>query len=77
VRLREEFDSLRGRSTIASRDRGLLEHAMTHLARTGRQRRRRRQRVARVLGDAVLGFVIVADLLFREFRNRNGDRSRR
>ena len=54
------------------RDRGLLEHALTHtLARPrGRQRRRVDNESLEFLGDAVLGFVI-ADMLFREFPQHN------
>ena len=50
VRLRDEFEALQQAIGYRFRDRGLLEHALTHtLARQrGRQRRRRRQRVARV-----------------------------
>ena len=50
VRLRDEFEALQAAVGYRFRDRGLLEHAMTHtLARQrGRERRRHRQRVARV-----------------------------
>ena len=68
VRLRDEFDGLQRSIDYRFRDRGLLEHALTHTSRA-------HEDVSggvidneslEFLGDAVLGFV-VADLLFREF----------
>jgi ribonuclease III len=68
VRLRDEFGGLQHAIGYRFRDRGLLEHAMTH-------RSRAHEDVSggvadneslEFLGDAVLGFVI-ADLLFRDF----------
>ena len=68
VRLRDEFGALQQGMGYRFRDRGLLEHAMTH-------RSRAHEDVSggvvdneslEFLGDAVLGFVI-ADLLFRDF----------
>src|ERR671934_2715502 len=68
VRLRDEFEPLQQAIGYRFRDRGLLEHAMTHTSRA-------HEDVSggvvdneslEFLGDAVLGFVI-ADLLFREF----------
>jgi ribonuclease III len=68
VRLRDEFGALQHAMGYRFRDRGLLEHAMTH-------RSRAHEDVSggvadneslEFLGDAVLGFVI-ADLLFRDF----------
>jgi ribonuclease-3 len=67
VRLRDEFEPLERKLGYKFRDRGLLEHALTH-------RSRAHEDVSggvvdneslEFLGDAVLGFVI-ADLLFRE-----------
>jgi ribonuclease-3 len=72
VRIRDEFDSLQQAIDYRFRDRGLLEHAMTHTSKA-------HEDVSggvvdneslEFLGDAVLGFV-VADLLFREFPGFN------
>jgi ribonuclease-3 len=78
VALRDEYDSLQARLGHRFRDRGLLEHALTH-------RSHAHEDVTggildneslEFLGDAVLGFV-VADLLFREFpRLREGEKSK-
>ena len=68
VRLRDEFEVLQQTIDYRFRDRGLLEHAMTHTSRA-------HEDVSggvidnesmEFLGDALLGFV-VADMLFREF----------
>ncbi len=68
VRLRDEFSALERRLGYTFRDRGLLEHALTH-------RSRAHEDVSggvldneslEFLGDALIGFVI-ADRLFREF----------
>lgn len=70
VRIRDEFLDLEKRLGYRFRDRGLLEHALTH-------RSRAHEDVSggvldneslEFLGDAVLGLV-VADMLFREFPN--------
>jgi ribonuclease III len=68
VRLRDEFDSLQQAIGYRFRDRGLLEHAMTHTSRANEDVSGgvRDNESLEFLGDAVLGFVI-ADLLFREF----------
>jgi hypothetical protein len=68
VPLRDEFDTLQRAIEYRFRDRGLLEHAMTHTSRanedvTGAVTD---NESLEFLGDAVLGFL-VADLLFREF----------
>src|SRR5918911_2002554 len=68
VRLRDEFESLQQAIGYRFRDRGLIEHAMTHTSRAN-------EHVSggvvdnesmEFLGDALLGFV-VADMLFRDF----------
>jgi ribonuclease-3 len=68
IRLRDEFEPLQRAIGYRFRDRGLLEHALTHTSRA-------HEDVSggvvdneslEFLGDAVLGFI-VADLLFREF----------
>ncbi len=68
VRLRDEFEALQAAIEYRFRDRGLLEHALTH-------RSRAHEDVSggvldneslEFLGDAVLGLV-AADLLFHEF----------
>ena len=68
VRLRDEFDGLQRAIHYRFRDRGLLEHAMTHTSRANEDVSGgvRDNESLEFLGDAVLGFVI-ADLLFREF----------
>ena len=67
VRLRDEFEPLERRIGYRFRDRGLLEHALTHRSRahedvTGGVMD---NESLEFLGDAVLGFVM-ADLLFRD-----------
>ena len=68
VRLRDEFDTLQRAIDYRFRDRGLLEHAMTHTSRANEDVSGgvTDNESLEFLGDAVLGFV-VADLLFREF----------
>jgi ribonuclease-3 len=68
VRLRDEFESLQQAISYRFRDRGLLEHAMTHTSRANEDVSGgvRDNESMEFLGDALLGFVI-ADLLFREF----------
>jgi ribonuclease-3 len=68
VRLRDEFETLQRAVGYRFRDRGLLEHAMTHTSRANEDVSGGvvDNESLEFLGDAVLGFV-VADLLFREF----------
>jgi ribonuclease-3 len=68
VRLRDEFDGLQRAIDYRFRDRGLLEHAMTHTSRANEDVSGGviDNESLEFLGDAVLGFVI-ADLLYREF----------
>jgi ribonuclease-3 len=68
VRLRDEFDSLQRAIGYRFRDRGLLEHAMTHTSRANEDVSGgvADNESMEFLGDAVLGFVI-ADTLFRQF----------
>jgi ribonuclease III len=68
VRLRDEFDVLQRAIDYRFRDRGLLEHAMTHTSRANEDVSGgvTDNESLEFLGDAVLGFI-VADLLFREF----------
>jgi ribonuclease-3 len=68
VRLRDEFEPLRHAIGYRFRDRGLLEHAMTHTSKANEDVSGgvRDNESMEFLGDALLGFVI-ADLLFREF----------
>src|SRR5437764_8091951 len=68
VRLRDEFEALQQAIGYRFRDRGLLEHAMTHTSRANEDVSGgvRDNESMEFLGDAVIGFVI-ADLLFREF----------
>jgi ribonuclease-3 len=68
VRLRDEFETLQRQIDYRFRDRGLLEHAMTHTSRANEDISGgvADNESLEFLGDAVLGFI-VADLLFREF----------
>ena len=68
VRLRDEFEPLQQVIGYRLRDRGLLEHAMTHTSRANEDVSGgvRDNESMEFLGDAVLGFV-VADVLFRDF----------
>ena len=72
VRLRDEFETLQQAIDYRFRDRGLLEHAMTHTSRANEDVSGGvvDNESMEFLGDAVLGFVI-ADLLFREFPGWN------
>ena len=72
VRLRDEFEGLQQAIAYRFRDRGLLEHAMTHTSRANEDVSGGvvDNESLEFLGDAVLGFVI-ADLLFREFPGWN------
>jgi ribonuclease-3 len=72
VRLRDEFDALQQAIDYRFRDRGLVEHAMTHTSRANEDTSGGviDNESLEFLGDAILGFVI-ADLLFREFPNYN------
>ena len=68
VRLRDEFETLLQGLAYRFRDRGLLEHAMTHTSRANEDVSGGvvDNESMEFLGDALLGFVI-ADMLFREF----------
>ena len=68
VRLHEEFEALQTAIGYRFRDRGLLEHAMTHTSRANEDVTGGvvDNESLEFLGDAVLGFII-ADTLFREF----------
>jgi ribonuclease III len=78
VRLRDEFEPLQRIIGYRFRDRGLLEHAMTHTSRANEDVSGGvlDNESMEFLGDAVLGFVI-ADVLFREFPDWNeGEKSK-
>ena len=68
VRLRDEFEGLQRAIEYRFRDRGLLEHAMTHTSRANEDVSGgvADNESLEFLGDAVLGFAI-ADILFRDF----------
>jgi ribonuclease III len=68
VRLRDEFETLQQAIAYRFRDRGMLEHAMTHTSRANEDVSGgvADNESMEFLGDAVLGFI-VADLLFRDF----------
>lgn len=72
VRIRDEFDSLQHVIGYRFRDRGLLEHAMTHTSRANEDVSGgvTDNESLEFLGDAVLGFVI-ADVLYHEFPEFN------
>ncbi len=68
VRLRDEYEELQHRIGYRFRDRGLLEHALTHRSRAVEDTSGgvTDNESLEFLGDAVLGLV-VADMLFRQF----------
>jgi ribonuclease-3 len=68
IRLRDEFEALQQTIGYRFRDRGLLEHALTHTSRANEDVSGgvRDNESLEFLGDAVVGFLI-ADLLFNEF----------
>ena len=68
VRLRDEFEDLETRIDYRFKDRGLLEHALTHKSRAAEDVSGGviDNESLEFLGDAVLGFV-VADALFQRF----------
>jgi ribonuclease-3 len=68
VRLRHEFDDLQTRIEYWFRDRGLLEHALTHRSRAAEDASGGvvDNESLEFLGDAVLGLV-VADALFHQY----------
>lgn len=68
VRLRDEFEDLQTRIDYRFRDRGLLEHALTHKSRAAEDISGgvADNESLEFLGDAVLGLV-VADMLFHTF----------
>ena len=68
VPLRREFEPLEQRIGYRFRDRGLLEHALTHKSRAHEDASGgvTDNESLEFLGDAVLGFI-VADMLFHDF----------
>jgi ribonuclease-3 len=72
VRLRDEFEDLQAALGYRFRDRGLLEHALTHRSRANEDVTGgvADNESLEFLGDAILGFVI-ADLLFHRFPSYN------
>src|SRR5687768_2729363 len=68
VRLRDEFEELQERIGYRFRDRGLLEHALTHKSRAAEDASGgvADNESLEFLGDAVLGLV-VAETLFRQY----------
>src|SRR6186997_2178405 len=72
VRLRDEFDELQVRVGYRFRDRGLLEHALTHKSRAAEDASGgvADNESLEFLGDAVLGLV-VADTLFHQYPTYN------
>jgi ribonuclease-3 len=72
VRLRDEFDELQIRIGYRFRDRGLLEHALTHKSRAAEDASGgvADNESLEFLGDAVLGLVVV-DTLFHQYPTYN------
>lgn len=72
VRIADEFEGLQTRVGYRFRDRGLLEHALTHRSRAAEDLSGGvdDNESLEFLGDAVLGLVI-ADMLFRQFPAHN------
>src|SRR5215510_10970512 len=72
VRIRDEFEPLQRAIEYRFRDRGLLEHAMTHTSRANEDVSGgvTDNESLEFLGDAILGFVI-ADILFAQFPEYN------
>lgn len=72
VRIRDEFDELETRIDYRFKDRGLLEHALTHKSRAAEDISGgvADNESLEFLGDAVLGLV-VADALFRQYPTYN------
>src|ERR1043166_4740500 len=72
VRLRDEFEDLQQRIEYRFKDRGLLEHALTHKSRAAEDASGgvTDNESLEFLGDAVLGLV-VADALFRTYPDYN------
>jgi len=72
VRLRDEFEDLQARIAYRFRDRGLLEHALTHKSRAAEDASGgvADNESLEFLGDAVLGLV-VADTLFHQYPTYN------
>jgi ribonuclease III len=70
VRLRDEFGEIEKRIGYRFKDRGLLEHALTHKSRAAEDVSGgvADNESLEFLGDAVLGLV-VADALFRQYPN--------
>ena len=68
VRLRDEFDELQARIDYRFKDRGLLEHALTHKSRAAEDASGgvADNESLEFLGDAVLGLV-VAETLFHQY----------
>src|SRR5262245_29277470 len=72
VRLRDEFEDLQRRIEYRFRDRGLLEHSLTHKSRAAEDASGgvADNESLEFLGDAVLGLV-VAEALFRRYPSYN------
>ena len=72
ARIRDEFETLQDAAGYRFRDRGILEHALTHRSRANEDVTGgvTDNESLEFLGDAVLGFV-VAELLFVRFPERD------
>jgi ribonuclease-3 len=72
ARIRDEFEALQDAAGYRFRDRGILEHALTHRSRANEDVTGgvTDNESLEFLGDAVLGFVI-AEVLFQRFPERD------
>jgi ribonuclease-3 len=72
ARIRDEFEALQEAAGYRFRDRGILEHALTHRSRANEDVTGgvADNESLEFLGDAVLGFV-VAELLFTRYPDRD------
>jgi ribonuclease-3 len=78
VPLKDEFEALEARIGYRFKDRGLLEHALTHKSRAAEDASGgvADNESLEFLGDAVLGLV-VADALFHQYpKSTEGDKSK-
>ena len=78
IRIRDEFDELQARIDYRFRDRGLLEHALTHKSRAAEDASGgvADNESLEFLGDAVLGLVVAHALFERYPSTTEGQKSK-
>jgi ribonuclease-3 len=78
IRIRDEFDELQARIDYRFRDRGLLEHALTHKSRAAEDASGgvTDNESLEFLGDAVLGLVVAHALFERYPSTTEGQKSK-